>query len=225
MRNPKTKAWLGLVITLSVMAFALFLSAGTVDYWQAWVYLGVFSTVSSLITVYLMKKDPALLERRAAGGPTQEKRPVEKVIMSFASLGFVAVPIVSGLDRRFGWTNVPPDLCIAGDLLTVLGFWIVLRVFKENTFASSTIETATNQTVISTGPYSLVRHPMYSGGAVYMLAMPLALGSYWGLPAAAFMLSFLVWRLFDEEKFLAGNLPGYTAYCSQVRWRLVPGVF
>ncbi len=225
MKNVKAKAWLGLVTTFALMGLAVFLPAGTVQYWQAWVYLGVFFTISVLITLYLMKNDPALLERRASGGPAAEKRTVEKLIMSFNSVGFAGVLIVSGFDRRFGWSHVPPYLSMACDVLTIVGFWMILQVFKENTFTSSTIEVAENQRVISTGPYAIVRHPMYAGAAIYMTAMPLALGSYWALLGFAFMLPFIIWRLFDEERFLAQNLRGYAEYCAKVRWRLIPGVF
>jgi protein-S-isoprenylcysteine O-methyltransferase Ste14 len=105
------------------------------------------------------------------------------------------------------------------------GFYLIFLVFKENTFASSTIEIATGQRVISTGPYAVVRHPMYTGGLLYLLAMPLALGSWWGLVAAAGFVPVLAWRLLDEERFLSRNLPGYDVYCATIRWRLIPGIF
>jgi protein-S-isoprenylcysteine O-methyltransferase Ste14 len=130
-----------------------------------------------------------------------------------------------GDDRRFGWSAVPVVLVAAGNALTVLGFAIILRVFRENPYARSTIEVEDEQTVISTGPYAVVRHPMYAGGALYLLAMPLALGSYWGLLAFAAMLPLLVWRLFDEEAMLSRKLPGYAEYSKKVRWRMIPKVF
>jgi protein-S-isoprenylcysteine O-methyltransferase Ste14 len=120
---------------------------------------------------------------------------------------------------------VPPVLVIAGDTLTALGLYIVFLVYKENTFASATIEIASDQQVISTGPYSIVRHPMYAGGLIYLLGMPLALGSWWALIALAATTSFLIWRLFDEERFLSTNLRGYVEYRAKVRWRLLPGLF
>ncbi|SPF31430.1 conserved membrane hypothetical protein [Syntrophobacter sp. SbD1] len=220
-----TKAWLGLVFLAIVMGLLLFATAGTARYWQAWGYLAVFFGASLLITLYLMKNDPALLKRRLSGGPTAEKEKPQKIIMLFISIGFIAMLIVSALDHRFIWSRVPLYTVIAGDILTALGFYINFLVYKENTFTSATIEIAGDQKVISTGPYAVVRHPLYSGALLYLLAMPLALGSYWGLLVFPAMMPFLIWRLIDEEHLLSKNLPGYTEYCAKVRWRLIPGVF
>jgi protein-S-isoprenylcysteine O-methyltransferase Ste14 len=172
-----------------------------------------------------MKKNPALLERRLRGGPTAEKENTQKVIMFFTSIGFMSVLAVSGLDHRFGWSAVPVYLVIVGDILTLIGFYIVFLVYKENPFSSATIEVAQDQKVISTGPYALVRHPMYAGGLLYVTGMPLALGSYCGLLALVATAPFLFWRLFDEERFLSKHLQGYTDYRAKVRWRMIPGVF
>ena len=145
--------------------------------------------------------------------------------MSFTTIGFIALLVVPALDYRFMWSTVPLYTIIAGDILTALGFYIVFLAYRENTFASGIIEVAQDQKVISTGPYAIVRHPMYAGGSLYLLGMPLALGSYWGLLVLTSMVPFLIWRLFDEERFLSKNLLGYTDYCAKVRWRLIPGVF
>jgi protein-S-isoprenylcysteine O-methyltransferase Ste14 len=207
------------------MGLLLFLPAGAARYWQAWGFLAVFFVASLLITLYLMKKDPALLKRRLRGGPTAEKEKTQKIIMSFTTIGFIALLVVPALDYRFMWSSAPLYVVIAGDILTALGFYIVFLVYKENTFTSATIEVTRDQKVISTGPYAIVRHPMYAGSLLYLLGMPLALGSYWGLLVLAAVMPFLIWRLFDEERFLSKNLPGYTDYCAKVRWRLIPGVF
>ncbi len=179
--NLNTKAWLGIAFLAIAMGLLLFVPAGTIDYWQAWVYLVVFFGASLLITLYLMKKDPALLKRRLGGGPTAEKERTQKIIMFFTTIGFIALLVVPALDYRFKWSSVPLYMVIAGDILTALGFYIVFLVYKENTFTSATIEVAQHQRVISTGPYAIVRHPMYAGGSLYLLGMPLALASYWGL--------------------------------------------
>ena len=150
---------------------------------------------------------------------------MQRVIMFFASVGFIAILIVPALDHRFGWSAVPSYTVIVGDFLVGIGFYAIFLVYKENTFTSATIEVAEDQKVISTGPYAFVRHPMYAGGLLYLLGTPLALGSYWGFLALAAMTPFLIWRLLDEERFLSKNLPGYTEYCAQVRWRLIPGLF
>jgi protein-S-isoprenylcysteine O-methyltransferase Ste14 len=224
-RNLKTRAWLGLVFLAIAMGFLLFVPAGTAQYWQAWIYLAVFFAASGLITLYLIKKDPALLQRRLSSGPTAEKEKTQKIIMFFTIIGFMALLVVPAIDYRFGWSRVPLYVVIASDLLMALGFYIMFLAYKENTFAFATIQVTRDQKVISTGPYAVVRHPMYAGGLLYLLGTPLALGSYWGLLALAAMIPLLLWRLFDEERFLSTNLPGYTEYCVRVRWRLLPRVF
>lgn len=225
MGSSNTRAWLALFWTTVVTGLLLFVPAGTVRYWQAWAYLGVFFGASFLITLSLMKKDPALLQRRMSGGPMAEKEKTQKIIMSFASAGYIALLVVPALDHRFHWSSVPPAAVLAGDILTALSFFLVFLVFQENTFTSAIIEIAEGQKVISTGPYALVRHPMYAGGLLLLFVAPLALGSYWGLLAFFAVLPSILWRLLDEEKFLAKNLPGYVGYCTKVRWRLIPGVF
>jgi protein-S-isoprenylcysteine O-methyltransferase Ste14 len=154
-----------------------------------------------------------------------EKETTQKIIMFGASIGFIALLVVPSLDFRFGWSAVPLPVEIAGDLAVAIGFYFIFLVYKENTFTSATIEVAENQKVISTGPYALVRHPMYASALLYLIGTPLALGSYWGLVALLFMMPFLIWRLFDEERFLAKNLPGYMEYQEKVQHRLVPYVW
>ena len=225
MNNLNLKAWLGLAFLAIAMALFLFVPAGTVHYWQARVYLFIFTGACFLITLYLIKNDRALLQRRLNAGPVAEKERAQKIIMLFASIGFIALLVVSGLDHRFGWSAIPFYVVVTGDILLAAGLYITFLVYKENSFACATIEVAEDQRVISIGPYSLVRHPMYAGGLLYCLGTPLALGSYWGLVAFAAMTPFLLWRLFDEERFLARNLPGYTEYQETVRSRLIPGLF
>jgi len=222
MQNLATRTFVSLVVLTAVMGLLLFLPAGTFHYWQAWVYLSIFAGASALTSVYLLRKDPASLMRRMKGGPTAEKETTQKIIMFFTSLGFIALLVVPALDYRFGWSVEPFTVVIAGEFLVALGFFLIFLVYKENTFASATIGVAENQKVISTGPYALVRHPMYASAMLYLLGTPLALASYWGLLALAFITPFLIWRLMDEEKFLARNLPGYTEYQKQVRHHLVP---
>lgn len=225
MKNLNAKAWLALVVLALVMGLLLFIPAGTIHYWQAWVYLSIFTGASLLITLDLMKRDPALLERRMSGGPTAEKQPVQKIIMLFTSLGFIALLVVPAVDYRFGWSAVPLGVVMLGDLLVALGFYLISRVYRENTYTSATIEVAQDQMVISTGPYAIVRHPMYASASLYLLGTPLALGSYLGLVPLAALIPFLIWRLVDEERFLARNLPGYIAYQKRIRYRIVPYVW
>jgi len=224
-KNLAAKTWVSLVALTAVMGLLLFLPAGTLRYWQAGVYLGIFAGASGLTSVYLLRKDRALLQRRMRGGPTAEKETTQKIIMVFTSAGFIALLVVPALDYRFEWSAAPLAVVIAGDLFVAIGFYFILLVYKENTFSSATIEVAENQKVISTGPYALVRHPMYASALLYLVGTPLALGSYWGLVALAFMMPFLIWRLMEEEKFLAKRLPGYVDYQKQVRHHLVPYVW
>ena len=225
MKSLGARAWFALTILTGVMGLLLFVSAATVHYWQAWAYLSLFAGASALTTLYLLREDPALLERRMSGGPTAEKRPAQKLIMLCTSIAFIGLLVLPALVHRFGWSSVPLASVVAGDVLVAIGFWPISLVYRENTFTSATIEVAEHQKVISTGPYAIVRHPMYASASLYLLGTPLALGSYWGFAAIAAMLPFLVWRLLDEERFLAKNLSGYAEYQKRVRHRLVPFVW
>ena len=225
MKNLAARAWFALAVLTAVMALLLFASAGTVHYWQGWVYLGVFAGVSTLITLDLIRKDPALLARRMKGGPTAETQPTQKLIMRGMSIGFLALLVVPALDHRFGWSAVPVGGVVTGDALVATGFYLIALVYRANTFSSATIEIAENQKVVSTGPYALVRHPMYASAILYLLGTPLTLGSYWGLVPLVAMMPFLIWRLLAEERYLASNLPGYTEYQKRIRHRLVPFVW
>src|SRR5512144_2915401 len=218
--NLTARAWLSLAAVALAMALLLFVPAGTLRYWHAWAYLAIFSGASALTTLDLAKRDPALLARRMSGGPTAEKRPAQRIIMLFTSIGFMALLVVPALDHRLGWSAVPLGVVITGDLLIAFGFVAIARVYRENTFASATIEVAENQKVVSTGPYAIVRHPMYASALLFLIGTPLALGSFWGLLAFVFMTPFLIWRLYDEESFLARNLSGYSEYRKKVRHRL-----
>lgn len=222
MKNLHMKAIAGLLALLAFVLVATFLPAGTLRYWQAWVCLAVFFASAAAITIYLAKQDPELLARRMKAGASAENEKSQKIIQSFARVFFLSLFIVSALDHRFGWSRVPAVASIAGDALIVIGFAIVFLVFKENTYTSGVIEVAAGQKVILSGPYSIVRHPMYSGALVMLLGIPVALGSWWGLSFFPLIVGAIVWRLLDEEKFLAMNLPGYSEYQSRVSHRLAP---
>jgi protein-S-isoprenylcysteine O-methyltransferase Ste14 len=225
MNKLNIKAFGGLLFLLIVMGAVIFLPAWTFNYWQAWTFLAVFGLSALAVTLYLMKNDPKLLERRTQGGPISEKERGQKIIQTITAIGFVAILVVSALDHRFAWSPVPSYLPIVGEVLILFGMVIIFFVFKQNSFASSTIELAPEQKVISTGLYGVVRHPMYMGAFFYLVGIPLALGSLWGLLVLALMMPALMWRLFDEEKFLAKNLSGYAEYQAKVRHRLVPFVW
>jgi protein-S-isoprenylcysteine O-methyltransferase Ste14 len=225
MKDLNKKAFAGLLQFLIALAALLFLPAWTVRYWQAWVFLCVFSACVLAITLYLMKKDPKLLERRMSAGPGAEKEKAQKIVQSIASLAFIAVFVVSAFGHRLMWSAVPPLVSLAGDVLVALGLLIVFIVFRENSYTSGIVEVDPEQKVITTGPYAVVRHPMYSGSVIMLLGIPPALGSWWGLVAVAAITLVIVWRLLDEEGFLAKNLAGYSDYRTKVNYRLVPHIW
>jgi protein-S-isoprenylcysteine O-methyltransferase Ste14 len=219
------KAIGGLAQLLAVMGLLLFAPAGTLRFFEAWIFLGLFFGSSLAITLYLAKRDPSLLARRVEAGPMAEKERTQRIIMGLASLSFIATILVPALDHRFRWSRAPVPVVIGGDVLVAIGFVIVFLVFKENTFTSAVVEVAAKQRVIETGPYAVVRHPMYAGGLVLVAGIPLALGSFVGLVAFAPFVAIIVWRLLDEERFLVGHLAGYPEYRKKTRYRLIPCVW
>lgn len=221
----KRKALAGFFLTPLVLGVPLFLSAWTLNYWEGWVFIAVFTGAALWHTFYIIKNAPGLLERRMRAGPTAEKRPAQRIIMSFMIVVFIGLFVVAGLDHRFGWSHVPLPTVLVADVMVVLSFAIFNIVCKQNTFASATIEVAEGQKVVSTGLYGLVRHPMYSGAILFSIAVPLALGSYWAALLVAAISPILLWRIVDEERFLLQDLPGYKEYCEKVRYRLIPGLY
>jgi protein-S-isoprenylcysteine O-methyltransferase Ste14 len=208
-----------------ILGILLFLPAWTFNYWQAWVFIIVFLLAANAIGIFLSLKDPALLERRKSVGPKAEQSPVQKIIMSLALIALLGLLVVSALDHRFGWSNMLLLIPIMGDILVVLGFWINYVVFRENTFGASNIQTEAGQKVITTGPYALLRHPMYAGVLVMLVGVPLALGSFWGLLILAVAIPGLIVRILDEEKLLKKELPGYIEYIQKVKYRLIPYIW
>jgi len=189
------------------------------------VFLGTFFGASLAVTLYLMKHDPQLLARRVRAGPVAEQRPRQRLIQAIASAAFIAVIAVPALDRRFGWTQLGAPLVILGDVAVAVGFVIVFLSFRENSFASAVIEVGAAQKVIDTGPYAIVRHPMYAGALLLVAGIPPALGSLAGLIAFVPFAAAIIWRLLDEEAFLTAQLPGYAAYTRKTRYRLIPFVW
>ncbi len=214
-----------LALFAGFMAVALLSAAGTLAYWQAWIYWLLFTASSFASTLYFVRHDPALVRRRMEVGARAEKEKSQKLIMALSSLGFLLLYLVPAFDRRLHWSSVPPWLSLAADAGVALGFAIIFVVLRENSYAAATIRVEPEQPVVSSGLYARVRHPMYSGAVVMFGCTPLALGSYWGLLVVVPAVALLAWRLIDEERFLSRNLTGYQAYCRQVRYRLLPGVW
>lgn len=214
-----------MILGLIVLGFLIFAPAGTLAYWQGWAFIVVFTLSTNAIGVYLALTDPALLERRMKAGPTAEARPAQKIIITMAFILLCLVLVASVLDHRLGWSQVPAWLSVLGNALVAFGLMIDLRVFRENSYGASTIEKMEGQTVIATGPYAIVRHPMYLGVLVMVLGMPLALGSWWGFLPAIGTIPILALRILDEETMLHHELDGYDAYARDVRYRLLPGIW
>lgn len=210
---------------LVVLALLIFLPAGSIRYWQGWLFWVNFAVCCFAFTPYFLKHDPALLERRLRAGPAAEREPTQKRIQTFASIFVSAIFVVSAFDYRMGWSSVPTSVVVFGNVLVAIGFWLIFWVFRANSFASSTIELSAGQRVIDTGPYALVRHPMYAAAIALFFGVPLALGSYWGLLILLPLAATLVIRLLDEETFLGRSLPGYAEYRAKVRYRLIPGLW
>jgi protein-S-isoprenylcysteine O-methyltransferase Ste14 len=225
MNNLLVKTFLGFGFLILVLGLALFLSAGSLSYWQAWVYLADFSICTLLITGYLIRNDRELLARRVQAGPTAETQKSQQLIQSLASLFFIALFILPGLDYRFHWSHVPVVVSLIADGFVALGFYIVFLVFRENSYTSATIEVANEQKVITSGPYRIVRHPMYAGAFLLLIFTPLALGSWVSIPLPIPLILVIIARLMDEEKYLSKNLSGYEEYRKQVRYRLIPNIW
>jgi protein-S-isoprenylcysteine O-methyltransferase Ste14 len=213
------------VIGLGVFLLLVFLPAGTFDYWRGWAFIAVFAAATLIPSGYLAVTNPAALQRRMQAGPGAETRTVQKVIITFAFVSMGAMIVVSVLDYRFGWSSVPASVSVIGDILVGAGLLIAMITTIQNGYAAANVTVESGQTVVSTGLYSVVRHPMYFGNVVLMVGVPPALGSYWALLFVIGGLAVLASRILDEEKALAQDLAGYREYMQRVRYRLVPYIW
>lgn len=213
------------LIQLVAIAALLFIPAGTLYYWQAWVLLAVVAATAFIPSIYLQVTNPAAMQRRMRGGPIAEGRTIQKIVMAGLYVSLAAMCIVGALDHRFHWSSVPIVLCLAGAALVAAGLAMTVLVVRQNSYASTTVQVESGQQVISTGLYGYVRHPMYTANAIILTGLPLALGSYWGLVFLIPGIVVLASRIRDEEKLLIEELPGYDRYTHRVRHRLVPGMW
>jgi protein-S-isoprenylcysteine O-methyltransferase Ste14 len=206
-------------ITFVIVALMLFVPAGSLRYWQAWVFIAVVFIPTTFSSFYFLKRDPALVARRL-----QSKEPVvaQKQIIKWATVIFLVGFLIPGLDFRFGWSHVSLWLTLCSQSIVLVGYLVTFWVFNTNSFASRIVQVEKEQKVISTGPYSFVRHPMYSGAVLMIIFTPLALGSYWALPLFLLLVPIIVFRLLNEEKILRQELDGYSDYCLHTRFRLIP---
>lgn len=221
-RSLRLQVALRLVMALPVLMVCLFLPAGTWAFWEAWVYLAVVFLPLTAAAVWLLRNNPHLLARRLE---LRERERVQVGIVSVAGALMTAAFILPGLDRRWGWSTVPAAVVLAADALVLASYLLVFRVQQVNAYASRIVRVEEGQQVIDTGPYRIVRHPMYVGMLGFMLATPVALGSWWALIPALGMLPALMARAVAEEEVLRRDLPGYAAYAERVRHRLIPGVW
>jgi len=213
------------LVGLVVFATVLFVAAGTIRYWQGWVFIAVFTGATLLPSIYLLRNDPAALERRLRAGPAAETRHVQKIIIVGALLLLPVVMVFSGFAHRCGWSPVPTAVSLIGDALVVTGLGIAQFVVIQNSYAAANITVEEGQRLVSTGLYGIVRHPMYLGALIMMAGVPLALGSWWGLMILVPGLIGVTVRIVDEEKMLTQELDGYREYTETVHYRLVPYVW
>jgi protein-S-isoprenylcysteine O-methyltransferase Ste14 len=223
----KTRVIVQCLLTAVVTGGMLFLPAGTWKFWQGWIFLGFLLIPMMAASIYFTERDPQLVERRLQ---KKEKVGEQKLIMNFAKLIFLAVFLIPGFDFRFGWSRrtfgaVPVWLMILSGTLALAGYLMTYWVMSANSYASRIIQVEKGQPVISIGPYRIVRHPMYLGGIISILFTPLALGSYWAVPAFALLIPVIVLRILNEEKILRKELAGYSEYCQSTRFRLIPRIW
>ncbi len=216
----RSKAYIMPTIMMIGLGLVLFFPAGTLKYWQGWVYWIAFFIPTLFITVYFFKKSPELLARRWEHKDQETVRKIPGFLNFFSLFYFVA-----GFDFRFHWSSVPVWIVIAANLIAFLGYFIIIIVFKENSYTSGNITVENEQPVISTGPYAIIRHPMYTGMLAMVLFAPLALGSYWAVIPALLFIPWVVLRIKNEEELLLRSLPGYRAYCAKTVYRLIPLVW
>jgi protein-S-isoprenylcysteine O-methyltransferase Ste14 len=222
----KMKAPVRIVASLLVFLILVFVPAGSLNFWQGWVYIAVVMGSSIFIMLYLHRYDPELLRRRL---DDKEHVSEQRLFRQLAGPLWITGLVLSGLDYRFGWSvrffgSVPTTVTLVSELLLSGSFFLLFHVLRFNTFAASTVQVEAGQRVISSGPYRMVRHPMYSSFLLFYLLTPFALGSYLAVPVFLLLVPLLVYRLVQEEKFLAQGLPGYVRYCTKVRYRVIPFV-
>ena len=216
----KSKLAVRSLVVISILGSVLFIPAGSFRFWQAWVYIGILFVPALFAFIYFYKHDPKSIERRSL---LKEKVPEQKRIMSLIYVMLLVAFLLPGFDYRYGWSRLPLWLTVLSQVFVLGGILMAYWVVKISRFAARTIQVESGQTVISDGPYRTIRHPMYLGMCV--IFTPLALGSYFALPAFTLLIPLVVLRLLNEEKVLRQELAGYNEYCSRTHFRLVPFVW
>ena len=221
-KKVKRKIYFIFPLGFILLATVLMLSAGSLRYWQGWVFCTAIFVPALFVSTYFLKRSPEFLERRMK---FREKETRQKAIIKIASIIFFLGFLIPGFDYRFGWSNMPWWLVLAANVMVSASYFLVFLSFKENAFAGRTVEVFEGQKVIDTGPYAVVRHPMYAGIIPMFLFMPLALGSLWAVIPFIPVCAIIILRILNEEEVLRRDLPGYNEYCEKVRYRLLPFVW
>ncbi|MGB7873734.1 MAG: isoprenylcysteine carboxylmethyltransferase family protein [Anaerolineales bacterium] len=211
-----------LLSAIPALWLLFFWPAGTLAYWEAWVYMAILLIPIMLVAIYLLNNDPALLERRMQ---MREQQTQQRWIIALISIFFLLTFLLPGFDKRYGWSDVPVWTVLIADAIVLLGYGLFFLVLRQNSYAARTVEVEQGQEVISTGPYALVRHPMYSGVLLMYSFSPLALGSTWAMLPMILLPCFLAARILNEEKVLREELEGYEEYTQKVKYRLIPGLW
>lgn len=219
LRKLRNTVILRFIMAIVFLAVIFFIPAGTIFYWEAWVYCAMLLIPMLFFLIYLLNKSPETLMRRMK---IKEKEKPQKLFIRLSWLVFLLAFVIPGLDFRFGWSKVPVWLVAVSALIILGGYLIFMVVVRENEYAARTVEVEKDQQVISTGPYRLVRHPLYTAVLLIFIFSPLALGSYWALIAFIPLPVLVILRIFNEEKVLSRQLPGYKEYMQKVRYRLIP---
>ena len=212
----------------AVLCLLLFLPAGTLAWPQAWIFLAIFNGCSQAIGIWLRKTNPELLAERMKSPLSADQRPRDRLVFVAIGVFFCVWLVFIALDaRRFGWSHAPPWAQGLGAVLIVGAFYGWVGVLRANSFASATVrlQQERGQTAISTGPYAVVRHPMYAYAILLLIGTPLLLGSLWGVLGVAVAMPLMAARALGEEALLMDGLPGYREYAAKVRFRLLPGVW
>jgi len=211
-----------LLLAIPVLGAILFIPAGTLHYWEAWLYMAVLLIPMAFALRHMLRHHGEILDRRLR---LREKEAAQRRIIAASYPFFLLAFILPGLDHRWGWSDVPPVVVIAADAVVLVGYALCVRVMLANPYAGRTVQVDADQQVVSTGPYAIVRHPMYLGAMLLYVASPLALGSYWAVLPALVVIPILVARIINEEQVLERDLPGYREYKAVTRYCLLPGIW
>lgn len=218
----KLKAAIRIIAFPVVLGVLLFIPAGTLQYREAWVYISILFVPALIFIIYLFRKDPGLIERRMK---MKEKQDVQNKVVIIIALFVAAVFVACGLDKRFGWSRLPLIVIVISDVAVFFTYLFVINVLLKNRYASRTVEVEEDHKLITTGPYKIIRHPMYLAVLIMFISTPFTLGSYWASIGNVFIISPFIARIINEEKLLIKQLKGYKKYTEEVKYRLIPGLW